>query len=456
MNKKFSLSGLMHNDKLMIIISLVLSIILWAVITNSVGSESTRDITVTVPIELTNAVAQEKNLRIIWSDMDAPQIKVSVTVKGRLWLLSTLKEDELDVSVDTSGITSSGTQKVNVIVKQPASHEFEIVSHTPTEVSVECDTWVGPTEYPVTPEIDGLSVPDEEKYRLGTPSVDTTTLPDGKITIEGPQKVMDRISRVVAKVDNKESLSDIKVFRDVPIVAYAENGSEISLAQCKLSAQSVAVTVPVLEYRKVNFTYQLENAPAGLTKREDFITLSPSSIDVWGPPELLDQFVESVENLGTVDFDNLKPEASSRVFPLNIPSYIKVDEGPVAVEMNFNMKNIKTTNDPFTLSLSTAAGSANLTILNRPEGKEISIPQLTISNIILYGPASSINKITAANLMVTVDMQGNSTPGPTEYEARITVKKQPVWVDSDEIYDDIWVYYGDEPADGYKLYVTVK
>ena len=40
----FSLNKLMHNDKIMIVLSLIIAVILWAVVMDNVGSDSTKTI----------------------------------------------------------------------------------------------------------------------------------------------------------------------------------------------------------------------------------------------------------------------------------------------------------------------------------------------------------------------------------------------------------------------------
>ena len=51
MKKQFSFSRLLHKDKLMMLISLILAIIIWAVVDSNQGYEHTMDFTVPVKVE---------------------------------------------------------------------------------------------------------------------------------------------------------------------------------------------------------------------------------------------------------------------------------------------------------------------------------------------------------------------------------------------------------------------
>ena len=437
MSKKFSLNKLMHNDRLMIIFSLIVAVVLWATVVNGAGSEQTKEITVPVGVTLSNPLAVEKDLRVI----DGREQSVTVTVKGQLWILAGRKEGDITVTATTSGIYEQGNHTVALVAKSNNS-SVEIVSVSPETIVISCDYWQEAKEYTVHPLVSGITVPDAEKYMQGEPAVDNAVLPNGKITIAGPKSITDRIARVAAVVTADEELTDTKVF-EAQIKAYDVNNVEITeLNKCELSTDRVSVTVPILEYHKVDFTYQLENVPEALKNRAGFVTLTPPSIEFWAPPATAQDLADRLQDLGTFDFDNIRAENSTITHALDIPSGVQVTDGVSAVEIKFDVSSF--TYRTFELTLDESL--SNLTVLNPPAGREYSIPQPLISNIRIYGPASSLNTIKATDLVATVDMQGNSTPGPTSYEVRISVRG----------YDDVWVYYGEGEANGYSMYITVK
>lgn len=60
--------------------------------------------------------------------------------------------------------------------------------------------------------------------------------------------------------------------------------------------------MPVQVYRKVNFTYQLENVPEYYQGVTNFFTLSPTYIEFWGSPTAVESFAAQVADLGKFDF----------------------------------------------------------------------------------------------------------------------------------------------------------
>ena len=91
---KLSLNKLMHNDRLMILFSLVAAIAIWAVIINGQSQEDTRIISnVPVSVTLTNQTAQDNGLRVI--NTGTGQRTVKVKVKGRRWQLVGLTTDDI-------------------------------------------------------------------------------------------------------------------------------------------------------------------------------------------------------------------------------------------------------------------------------------------------------------------------------------------------------------------------
>ena len=429
----FSLHKLMHNDKVMVVLSLVIAIILWAVVMDNMGSNSTTTLEVPVSVSLTNPIAQEKDLRVITQSLE----KVEVVIEGPYFQISGVQEKDIDVKVNTSNIFTQGYYELQVEVSRIGTKNFTIAEIKPSVINLQCDFWEGPREFAIETNIDGLSVTDETRYRLGDPQLDAS-LTNGKVTIEGPKSVVDQIAFIQAKVSAQAAISDTQVY-EAPLIAYDADGNEVNLEQCILSHTSVTVTVPVLEYRRVDFQYELKNVSAAFANRMDFITVTPTFVELWGPPDTIQQYADGIQNLGTFDFNHILPTYADRTIPLNAPASVKVMDGTVAVTVDFDLDGF--TSRVFNLNLT----SANVEILHPPEGKDVRIPQTLLTGIRLCGPEKILDSIQESDLLVTLDMQGSTAVGASQYEVQVTVKG----------HNNVWAYYGEE-ADGYELYVTVQ
>ncbi|MFR8332471.1 MAG: hypothetical protein ACLU9S_08990 [Oscillospiraceae bacterium] len=90
-------------------------------------------------------------------------------------------------------------------------------------------------------------------------------LTEGKAQVKGPSGVISKIDKLVAKVTAGEPIADAQVF-STELTAVDSEGKDVDLSECTFpdaaeGKGTVNVTVPVQVYRKVNFTYQLENVP---------------------------------------------------------------------------------------------------------------------------------------------------------------------------------------------------
>ena len=433
---KLSLNKLMHNDRLMILFSLVAAIAIWAVIINGQSQEHTRIISnVPVSVTLTNQTAQDNGLRVI--NTGTGQRTVKVKVKGRRWQLVGLTTDDIVARAQTGDILTPGEKTVLITVeKSDPNAAFEIEAETYEPITIFCDYWVDNREFPIHVSADRVTVSDTEKYRLGTPTVDTETQ---TLTLSGPKSIVDKIAEIRAVVEKEEAISKSTVY-SAEIQAFDNDGKKIEdLVKCDVDRKTVTITVPVLEHRTVNFTYSLKNVPPVLTANPSFVTLSPSSIELWAPGDVIDERAEALQSLGTFDFDNMTMEDSSMVIPLALDQSVMVEDGTTAVEVRFDIQGYTSRTLDMTLIL-----NQTLTILNAPAAREISIPKPSMTGIRLFGPAAVLDSLDPMNLMVTVDMAGVTASGPSRYEARVTVKNR----------SDIWTYYG-EDKHGYELYITV-
>ncbi len=74
-----------------------------------------------------------------------------------------------------------------------------------------------------------------------------------------------------------------------------KNGNEI---------KSLNLTVPVSVSKEASIAYSVENLPSAYRTDTSFISLSPSTVTLWGPEESLENYQV---DLGTLDFDNIGP-----------------------------------------------------------------------------------------------------------------------------------------------------
>ncbi len=437
MKGKFSLNRLLHNDRFILIFSLLGAIAVWALVSFGPSNISSREITAQVKVDLTNTIVGYNDLRVIGEDT----FTVTVTVEGPRSVIFNLNSDDIYIKPNISEIQGTGKTDLQLIAsKSGKSTDYTIVGLSPSTVSVECDYWSAADFYVAT-DVSSIKVADEMEQQLGDVVLDTAAVPNGLVRIEGPRTVINQIASIVAKVDTTETISKTTRY-SARLLALDAQGSEVDLTNCVFRTPStgiVDITVPVWVQKQVQLTYQLLNVPTGLDK-DDLISLSVDTVTLVGEEDVLNTIAATVANLGTFDFDRLLPENKQVQIALNVPDSVKVLEGTVVtVDLAIDKYTTKE------LSL-TVNGVDDVTVQNLAEGKTLTIQKQILSDIVLCGKAATLNKIKATDLELAIDAAANSGIGSVRYDVRINVPNYP----------DVWVYYGDNEQSGYKLYGSIE
>lgn len=432
MKRKFSLNALLHNERVMLIVSLVAAIAVWALISFGPGNIQERTVTVTQTIDLTGTIAGYNDLRVIGEDT----FTVSVTVKGARSVIFNLGADDISISPYLSDIQGVGTSQVALSATKVKAGDYSIVSVSPSRITLNCDYWVS-KNVPLTTDVSSISVKDESTQQIGDLRINSQVVNNGTVQLEGPQTVVSRVESIIAKTDETAVIDKTARFKAV-LNAFDADGKAVDISDCEVAGADVGntleITVPVWVQKKVELTYRLLNKPEGLSEK-GLVKLEPSTVTLVGEADVLETAAETVANLGTINFDQLTPDQADMTLTLNVPGDVRVVEGnSVSVKLaiaNYTKK---------TLSY-TVNSVKDVKVINQPAG-QLSLSG-TISNIVLYGSKASLNRIAATDLVVTVDASGGTGTGSVRYAVRITVPK----------YKDVWVYYG---TDNYYLFGQLK
>lgn len=437
MKSKWNLSALFHNDRLMLVVSLVLAIVIWGTVVYGPSNEQDRTISgVPVTVSLGEYATDTLNMRLV----DGQDFVASVRVYGRRSVVEQLSAQDILLTADTSSIVAPGTYSGLSIkaTKNGKQTDFEILSVEPSVTSITCDVWSEAT-FEVQAQIPNVSVSDETKFQLGTPVVSSDSMQNSTITISGPKTEVDSIASILAVSDEKQTLTATKVL-DATLKAVDSNGKEVDISHCTLNSDNAAVkiTVPVLMYKKVDLQYTLLHAPAAYAQQKNLVSFTPSSLELWGDEQTIADFEAQLKKLCTFDFDALSKENLTQTLPLNAPETLKILGGVEALQVKFNLNAI--TSKTFNVTLDTK----NVQAINCPADATVQPVETALNGIVLCGPANVINRIREKDLQVTVDVNNEVKEGQRALIARVSVPAYP----------NVWVYYGENVA-GYELLATV-
>lgn len=436
MKRKFSLSRFLHNDKLMMLLSLLLAILIWALVV--FGPSNTQEQVISgVPISVTlNDYAGETlNLRIT-SGADAT---ATVKVQGLRSVVSRLSAADITITADTGNVIKEGTYTLPLRVTPNGDYTIQSVvgpDGNNDTVTISCDVW-REAFFPVSVEAPNLTVTDKENYQIGTPVIGNGVLVDGQITLSGPRSDINRIDKVVAVIADEAAISESGVYT-AQLEARDESGKVIdSIAYANAEDGKVSVTVPVLVYREVKLTPTTLNVPADYANNASLVTVSPSKLELWGVPSEIDDYIASVQQQLTVDFDTLSPNQLTQTIPLTANEAIRPVNGEESLTLKVNLNSI------ISKTFDVELNGTNFIAQQLPDGYKM-VAKQTKASVTLCGPSYTLSGVRASDIRLTADLP-KATAGLQTVQVRVTVPNR----------GNVWALYDDATA-GVEVLVSIE
>lgn len=439
MKQKITINRLLHNEKLMILVSLVLAIIIWAGVVYGPGNDIERVLTgVPVSIKLNDYASQTLNLQIV----DGGDATATVTVSGTRSVISKLSARDIQLTADTGNVIKEGTYVLQL--RAVPSGDFSIVSIVGDDgnnstVTITCDVWREQL-FPVKVTMPDLAVSDPEKYQFGTPSISGDAVSGSSVTVSGPKSDIDRIDRVEAMISERRVVSETSAFSAL-LTAYDKKGKEIeTISFVNAEDAKIDVTVPVMEYHKLKLDPVLKNVPKGYEDRKDLVSVTPSEIEFWSVPSETEDYVAKINELLVVDFDQLNPDNLTRETTLKAVDGVRLVNSSETIKVKVNLYGIYTR----TL-VDVPLSKDNFRVENCPDEYTVKVEQNRIPQVLICGPYYIINRIKAEDIVLVVDLSDEATVGQQVVKARLQLDE-----------DTAWVNYGDEETLDVQIVVTKK
>ncbi len=418
MKKRFSLSRMLHNDKLMLLFSLLLAVLVWALVVYGPSNTEEQVISgVPISVTLNDYATQTLNLRIT----EGAEATATVKVQGLRSVVSRLSASDIQVTADTGNVIKEGTYTLPLKVVSKGDYTIQNLvgpDGSNDSVTISCDVW-REALYAVTVEMPNLSVTDDKKYQIGTPVVSNAVAEDGMITVSGPRSEINRVHTVAAVIDAEAAIDESSVYT-ARLEARDMDGKVVEgISFVNAQDSKVSVTVPVLVYREVTLNPTAVNVPSGYSSAS-LVTVSPKKLELWGVPSEIDDYIATVQEQLVVNFETLMPDGLKREITLEAREGIRPVNGDETLTLTVHAYNI--ISRVFELSLS----ADNFVAKNIPAGMLVS-PKQTKLSVTLCGPSSVINSLTAEDLRVEADLS-QAVSGMQTVKARVyAVDKNTVW-----------------------------
>lgn len=385
--KRLSFTELLNDKRFLLVISFLISFVLWMWVSIEKSPETQRVISgVPVQINLEDSVPKQLGLEVFGNS----EFTIDVTVKGKKYVTSSLSEDDIVVTANTNYVDSSGVKNLQLKVAQKDSNsEYEIVSYSSNYIEVYFDTYKE-VELPIEGKIEtGLDriVPD------GCIAGDTV-LSKNTVLISGPATEINKISSICANINVDEVLDKTTTF-DPVFQIITSDGSSLEYVKMKTEESDITVTVPVLKEVVLPTVVEFRGAPAYFINNPLSYTVYPSKVKVAVPVDMIDSVTEFV--VSTIDFAEISGSINTFNFDTNqINSAFKVTDESVTtftVKIDASQMVSRTISVPFT----------HFGITHTRDDYNVIISQDKDIPVKIVGLESEIDSVTAEDLTINVD-----------------------------------------------------
>lgn len=414
------------------IISVIIAIVIWYVITTAYDPIITKTFT-NIPVQITNEayIAEGKKTYQVSEQYQS----IAVSVKGNKSVVSDIKSENIQVTADLTQIVTMDTDPVYVPVTAvcPGISQENIHTQT-TTIPIEIED-VDSAKFPINVDT-GDSRPSKE-YEIGRKTADPET-----ITVSGPKSLIKKISSVVAKVDVTD-MSESGTVKGT-LVVIDKNLDEMTETQMNFlnfETGSREINVEIELWRKqtgVRLNAEYTGMPEHGYQVTD-LTTTPEEITVAGTEEALTRLALSGN---TVTIPGEK---------------INIDGQNKDTDITVNIEDILT--DEPDLKITSSADTVTVHVSILPNGSkefELDVDDIKVVNIganlkVSYDETKipvrikasddNLEKLEAAQISASIDLSGK-TAG--DYEV-------PVKIQLPENYELV----ADEESQGSEVTVTV-
>lgn len=403
---KFSFRKLVYNDRYLIACSIIAAVVIWVVTSMNLSPETTKKITVPVSIDFTDTLAEQLGIDYYGNS----ELAVEVTISCKKYLAKDIDETDINASLQTSNVTSTGYLSVPIEVT-PADNnaEFSISSYFPKSAQGYYDVaqqQTLPLELNYTNESFAA-----DGYVVGDVSIN-----QNMVIVNGPRTYMSNVAKVVADITLENGLTESQRI-DLQPKAVDENGNPVNYVRVNIpEGENFVATIPILKVQNlkpgVSFVSGPENA-------SDFLDVdySVNTIQV-GALESSDL---KVLNLGNISFSELNIGKNEFEFETDKISGIKVLDGTEKIvvtvtvpddyatkDISVYRRDIKPELDKYNVNITGISSNSIRIVANKNVIDSIDKSNLVLSLAPPDGEDSINEKTKVCKLSVVVNTQGNS------------------------------------------------
>ena len=381
------------------LLAFIFAFMLWLLVVNIDDPVDTKTFDdIPVSIEYTEVVTQDQRSYQVLDGTDT----VSVTVSATRSVLEKISAENIVATADMRELYLESQIPIEITIP---GYEFETATASPRNVQVKIEQNKSDT-FPITVTTTGTV---RDGYVLGNVQADPE-----RVTVNGPESVIDQISKVVAEVNVSGLSSDSSI--DAVLTYYDDDNNEISADQLanNLGTTGVKVNVTLYHTARIPLTADTSEVTAADGYSISEVTWTPEEIQLAGEEEVLDALEEIRIPADAIDITSISQRTEKTV---DITPYLP--EGTRLVDENGN--NILVTARVAregTKSFDIPVGSITvnnlddaLTVSGYGSGDDLEVH--------IGGPQEQLNSLELSDLAVSIDLKNCTEAG--EYEVPVTI-----------------------------------
>ncbi len=381
------------------LLAFIFAFMLWLLVVNiddPVGSKTFENIPVT--IEHSEVVTQDQRSYQVLDGTDT----VSVSVSATRSVLEKISAENIVATADMRELYLESQIPIEITIP---GYEFESATASPRNVQVKIEQNKSDT-FPITVTTTGTV---RDGYVLGNVQADPE-----RVTVNGPESVIDQISKVVAEVNVSGLSSDSSI--DATLTYYDADNNEISAEQLANNLGTTGVKVNVTLYHTARIPVTVDTS--GVTAADGYtiseVSWTPEEIQLAGEEDVLEALKEIRIPADAIDITSISQRTEKTV---DITPYLP--EGTRLVDENGN--NILVTArvaKEGTKSFDIPVGSItvnnlddDLTISGYGSGDDLEVH--------IGGPQAQLDSLELGDLTASIDLKSCTKAG--EYEVPVTI-----------------------------------
>ena len=383
------------------LLAFLFAFMLWLLVVNIDDPVDTKTFdSIPVTIEHAEVVTQDQRSYQVLDGTDT----VGVTVSATRSVLEKISAENIVATADMRELYLESQIPIEITIP---GYEFESATANPRNVQVKIEQNKSDT-FPITVTTTGTV---RDGYVLGNVQADPE-----RVTVNGPESVIDRISKVVAQVNVSGLSEDSSI--DAVLTYYDSDNNEISAEQLANNLGTTGVKVNVTLYHTARIPVTVDTS--GVTAADGYsiseVTWTPEEIQLAGEEEVLDALEGIRIPADAVDITSISQRTEQTV---DITPYLP--EGTRLVDENGN--NILVTARVAregTKSFDIPVGSItvdnlsdSLTVSGYGSGDDLEVhiggPQEQLNPVTITLPSDAADCTVETSVTVTVTLQERTT-----------------------------------------------